>query len=64
MLNAANEIAVEAFLKRKIAFSWIAVLVERVLADGNNPDAPRSLSDVLMVDEASRSRATEMLELA
>ena len=64
VLNAANEIAVEAFLKRKIAFSRIAVLVERVLADGNNPDAPRSLSDVLMVDEASRRRATEMLELA
>ena len=63
-LNAANEIAVEAFLKRKIAFSRIAVLVERVLADGNHPDAPRSLSDVLMVDEASRRRATEMLELA
>ena len=64
VLNAANEIAVEAFLKRKIAFSRIAVLVERVLADGNRPDAPRSLSDVLMVDEASRRRATEMLELA
>ena len=64
VLNAANEIAVEAFLKRKIAFSRIAVLVERVLADGNPPDAPRSLSDVLMVDEASRRRATEMLELA
>ena len=64
VLNAANEIAVEAFLKRKIAFSRIAVLVERVLADGNHPNAPRSLSDVLMVDEASRRRATEMLELA
>ena len=64
VLNAANEIAVEAFLKRKIAFSRIAVLVERVLADGNHPDAPSSLSDVLMVDEASRRRATEMLELA
>ena len=64
VLNAANEIAVEAFLKRKIAFSRIAVLVERVLAGGNHPDAPRSLSDVLMVDEASRRRATEMLELA
>lgn len=64
VLNAANEIAVEAFLKRKIAFSRIAVLVERVLADGDHPDAPCSLSDVLMVDEASRRRATEMLELA
>ena len=64
VLNAANEIAVAAFLDRKIAFSRIAVLVERALTDGNLPDAPRSLDEVLMVDEASRRRATEMLELA
>ena len=64
VLNAANEIAVAAFLDRKIAFSRIAVLVERALTEGNLPDAPRSLDEVLMVDEASRRRATEMLELA
>ncbi|MDG5749669.1 1-deoxy-D-xylulose-5-phosphate reductoisomerase [Qipengyuania sp. XHP0211] len=64
VLNAANEVAVAAFLDRKIPFSRIPLLVERVLSEGNLPDAPRSLDEVLMVDDASRKRATEMLELA
>ena len=64
VLNAANEVAVAAFLDRKIPFSRIPLLVERVLTEGNLPDAPRSLDEVLTVDDASRKRATEMLELA
>ena len=64
VLNAANEVAVAAFLDRQIPFSRIPLLVERVLTEGNLPDAPRSLDEVLMVDDASRKRATEMLELA
>ncbi len=64
VLNAANEVAVAAFLDRKIPFSRIPLLVERVLTEGNVSDAPRSLDEVLMVDHASRKRATEMLELA
>lgn len=64
VLNAVNEVAVAAFLDRKIPFSRIPLLVERVLTEGNLPDAPRSLDEVLMVDDASRKRATEMLELA
>ncbi|MBX7483879.1 1-deoxy-D-xylulose-5-phosphate reductoisomerase [Qipengyuania qiaonensis] len=63
VLNAANEIAVEAFLARKIAFSTIAVSVERVLNQGELPDAPRTLEEVLRVDEDARNRATRMLEL-
>ena len=64
VLNAANEIAVAAFLDRKIAFSRIAVLVESVLQQGDLPDAPRTLEEVLRVDEEARIRATQMLELA
>lgn len=64
VLNAANEVAVAAFLNRQIPFSRIPVLVEDVLAQRNLPDAPRSLDEVLMVDESARRRATEMLELA
>jgi len=33
ILNAANEVAVEAFLNRKIRFTDIAILIERALAD-------------------------------
>lgn len=64
VLNAANEIAVAAFLAGKIAFSEIAIVVERVLATGNQPPPPRSLDEVLAVDAAARRRAREALELA
>ena len=62
VLNAANEIAVAAFLDRKIAFSRIAVLVENVLNQSDLPDAPRTLEEVLRVDEGARRRATRILE--
>lgn len=64
VLNAANEIAVAAFLDRKIPFSRIAVLVESVLQQGDLPDAPRTLEEVLRVDEEARKRATRILEPA
>ena len=61
VLNAANEIAVAAFLGGQIAFSEIAVVVERVLTTGNQPPAPRDLDEVLAVDAASRARARAIL---
>ncbi|QKG71211.1 1-deoxy-D-xylulose-5-phosphate reductoisomerase [Erythrobacter mangrovi] len=64
VLNAANEVAVAAFLARKIPFSRIAVLVERVLDDRSFSSAPGSLEEVLGVDAEARMRATELLELA
>jgi 1-deoxy-D-xylulose-5-phosphate reductoisomerase len=62
VLNAANEVAVAAFLAGKIAFSEIAVIVERVLS-GNMPTAPRSLEDVLAVDADARRSASETLAM-
>ena len=53
-----------AFLAGKIAFSDIAVLVERVLSTGNQPPPPRTLDEVLAVDAAARARARETLEIA
>ena len=64
ILNAANEIAVAAFLARKIPFTRIALLVERVLGETAWPPAPRTLHDVLCVDGEARSRAEAMLEMA
>ena len=64
VLNAANEIAVAAFLGGHIAFTDIALSVERVLATGNQPPPPRSLDDVLALDVATRARARAELELA
>ena len=62
VLNAANEVAVAAFLAGQIKFSRISSLVAQVLDGGNLPPAPQSLEDVLMLDRAARSRASNLLE--
>jgi 1-deoxy-D-xylulose-5-phosphate reductoisomerase len=61
VLNAANEVAVAAFLAGQIAFTRIAPLVEQTLTR-SLPSAPASLDDVLAVDDEARARAREMLE--
>lgn len=64
VLNAANEVAVAAFLAGHIPFTRIAVTVENTLTRGNRPPAPQSLDDVMQVDEAARAMAREELEVA
>jgi 1-deoxy-D-xylulose-5-phosphate reductoisomerase len=62
ILNAANEVAVEAFLKRRIGFLDIARTVERTLnalARETNGRAPETLPDVLALDATARARARE-----
>jgi 1-deoxy-D-xylulose-5-phosphate reductoisomerase len=61
ILNAANEVAVAAFLGRRIRFGEIAAIVERVL-DGYAPAAPASLEDVLAIDTEARRIAASQLE--
>jgi 1-deoxy-D-xylulose-5-phosphate reductoisomerase len=61
VLNAANEVAVAAFLAGQIAFTDISSLVAQTL-DRDLPAAPRSLDDVLAVDAEARAKAAEMLE--
>lgn len=64
VLNAANEIAVEAFLSRLISFHEIASLVEAAcesaLADGTARE-PASVGDALALDRAVRERARAAL---
>ena len=62
VLNAANEVAVAAFLAGNLSFTRIALLVEEVLARGNRPPAPHTLDDVLQIDASARQRARTMLE--
>jgi len=61
ILNAANEIAVEAFLDRRIGFLDIARIVEQVLsALAGDPDfarAPEAVGAALETDQRARSRA-------
>ena len=61
VLNAANEIAVAAFLAGQIAFTDISALVAQTL-DRDLPPPPQSLDDVLAVDAAARAMAAETLE--
>ncbi|MFN5085350.1 MAG: 1-deoxy-D-xylulose-5-phosphate reductoisomerase [Novosphingobium sp.] len=62
VLNAANEVAVAAFLDGKFPFTRIAVLVEQVLAR-YAPPSPASLADVMAIDAAARAEACSVLEL-
>ena len=63
VLNAANEIAVEAFLAGQIGFTRIAAYVADVLSC-YAPSAPTSLDDVVAVDAEARRRARSLMELA
>jgi 1-deoxy-D-xylulose-5-phosphate reductoisomerase len=62
VLNAANEVAVAAFLAGQIAFTDISALVAQTL-DRDLPPAPNCLDDVLAVDGEARARTAAMLEL-
>ncbi len=55
-LNAANEIAVEAFLQRKIAFTAIAGLIESVLSKITITEA-NTLDEILTADQLARELA-------
>ena len=59
--NASNEVAVDAFVAGKIAFTEILSVVERVLASGEFTGEPRDLSDVISVEQTARSRAGEIV---
>ncbi|HEX2794461.1 MAG TPA: 1-deoxy-D-xylulose-5-phosphate reductoisomerase, partial [Croceicoccus sp.] len=63
VLNAANEIAVAAFLAGKIGFTRIVAQCEDVLARGI-PPVPATLDDVIAADAEARRRAIERLERA
>jgi len=63
VLNAANEVAVAAFLSGQIGFTQISAIAARTL-EHYLPAAPGCLDDVLSVDAEARARAGEMLEIA
>lgn len=63
VLNAANEVAVAAFLAGQVKFTQISAIVARTL-DNYAPPAPSSLDDVLAVDAEARVRAGNILEHA
>jgi 1-deoxy-D-xylulose-5-phosphate reductoisomerase len=60
ILNAANEVAVEAFLQKKIRFTEIAKIIEQVLETLPANDAV-SLDIVLQDDQAARDIAHKLV---
>jgi 1-deoxy-D-xylulose-5-phosphate reductoisomerase len=63
-LNAANEVAVGAFLNRRIGFLQIAEVVETVLtreAQSLSNDPPRDLEDVIETDRRARAIASDII---
>jgi 1-deoxy-D-xylulose-5-phosphate reductoisomerase len=60
-LNAANEIAVSAFLKKKIGFAEIAGIIARVV-ESHQKRKVKSLDDIMSVDQEERQKALNLLE--
>ncbi len=60
ILNAANEIAVTAFLKRKIGFLEIATIVDKVL-QASNFGILHNIDDVMAADAWARSKASSLI---
>jgi 1-deoxy-D-xylulose-5-phosphate reductoisomerase len=60
-LNAADEVAVEAFLEGRISFMGIPRTIEKVLA--STPEAhPATIAEVLTADREARQTAGELLK--
>jgi len=62
IMNAANEIAVAAFLDEKIGFTQIPTLIESVLTN-SNIEAVTDLEMVVTADQAARAAASEWVKL-
>jgi 1-deoxy-D-xylulose-5-phosphate reductoisomerase len=63
VLNAANEIAVAAFLDRRIGFNDIAALIERALGEARTDDVA-SIEECVAVDVETRDRVRALVETA
>ncbi|WP_157217239.1 1-deoxy-D-xylulose-5-phosphate reductoisomerase [Flavisphingomonas formosensis] len=61
VLNAANEVAVAAFLGKRVAFLDIAAIVADVL-DRFDPPPPATLDDVFEIDAGARREAGRAME--
>jgi 1-deoxy-D-xylulose-5-phosphate reductoisomerase len=63
VLNAANEVAVQAFLDRRLNFVGISTVIDKVL-QRLNASPVTALGDVLDADAAARRLAVTMIELS
>ena len=62
ILNAANEVAVSAFLQKKISFGGIARLLSEIMSTINFGE-PDTIDDVLYLDSLARKSAQELIKV-
>lgn len=60
VLNAANEIAVQAFLDERITFTGIAEVCRRTMDALADSKAPASVEEILSVDACARAKAGDI----
>ncbi len=60
ILNAANEVAVEAFLKKIIPFTQIPIIIDSALHSWR-PKNPSNIDDILAIDAEIRIKAKSLL---
>jgi 1-deoxy-D-xylulose-5-phosphate reductoisomerase len=63
VFNAANEVAVAAFLAEKVPFLAIPRIVEQTLSSMATVE-PKSLAEVIALDQEARVRATQFISPA
>lgn len=61
VLNAANEIAVYAFLENQLAFNKIPAVIEQTLGLHTNQPSP-SLDEILIADQWARKTASRLIK--
>lgn len=61
VLNAANEVAVAAFLDEKIGFNDIAILIEKTLNGANITEDVSTLEDIIKADAMARIITNEYI---
>ncbi|ACM19875.1 1-deoxy-D-xylulose-5-phosphate reductoisomerase [Geotalea daltonii FRC-32] len=61
VMNAANEVAVAAFLSGRIKFTDIARSIEKTM-DLHHPRSLSSIEDVIEIDQWGRERCSELLQ--
>ena len=60
-MNAANEIAVQAFLEKKLAFIQIPEIIRQTM-NAHRIDKQPDLSDIRNADQWARQQAGELIE--
>ena len=61
VLNASNEIAVDAFLKNKVKFTDIYNIVYETL-NIFNPSVPKNIDDIIEIDKIARMKSLDLVQ--